>query len=364
MFIYYYHYYIYLTLKMQTRSTDISKLLLIFSLINIKYSKELDPLGYVVYCPCNGRFGNQADHLLGALAFANGLNRTLVLPSWVEYRYDELKSRQIPFNTYFQIRPLQKFHKCITMEKFMHHIAPTEWPPEKRISFCYTSRGEGESCNAKEGNPFGPFWDTFSIDFVASEFYSPLHYDVHHHDMAKQWNERYPSREWPVLAFTGAPASFPVQFDNLFLQKYLIWSESILDKANHFIKNVLPEGAFIGIHLRNGIDWVRACEHIPQSPNLFSAPQCLGYKNEKGKATMEMCLPTKETIIRQLKRVIKKFNNVENNKDNPIRSVFVASDNNHMIDELNDALKRMEIKVFKNHDSSPHDYLFSNILFS
>lgn len=53
------------------------------------------------------------------------------------------------------------------------------------------------SCNAKEGNPFGPFWDTYGIDFVGSEFYGPLHYDVHHSDIADHWKMRYPSDDWP-----------------------------------------------------------------------------------------------------------------------------------------------------------------------
>lgn len=94
-----------------------------------------------------GRFGNQADHFLGALGFANGLNRTLILPPWVEYRYGEPKSIQVPFDTYFKVEPLQKKFKVILMHDFMEKIAPYEWPPEKRISFCYMTRGKQEHFN-------------------------------------------------------------------------------------------------------------------------------------------------------------------------------------------------------------------------
>jgi hypothetical protein len=67
------------------------------------------------------------------------------------------------------------------------------------LAFCYTARGDGNGCNAKKGNPFGPFWDTFDVDFVGSEFYGPLHYDIHHHDMSTKWSEKYPSHKWPGM---------------------------------------------------------------------------------------------------------------------------------------------------------------------
>lgn len=305
-----------------------------------------------------GRFGNQADHFLGALSFAHALNRTLILPFWVEYRKGEPKSIQVPFNKYFKVEALQEFTKVITMENFMQHLADSVWPPERRISFCYMERTKldgtsSNSCNAKEGNPFFSFWDTFKIDFVGSEFFGPtLNYDVIHRGMDKLWNERYPAEHWKVIAFTGAPAAFPVQQENLHLHKYLQWSDGINKIAENFVKKILPKGAFIGIHLRNGIDWIRACEHVKDAKNLFASPQCLGYNNEKGDLTMDICMPSQEFIIRKIKRIVKKVK--ESQKKNEIKSIFVASDNNHMIEYLNDFLRRMNIKAFKLPENNPH----------
>lgn len=99
------------------------------------------------------------------------------------------------------------------METFMEQVAPTVWPPERRISFCYTKRmGEIENnCNAKSGNPFGPFWDTYSIDFVSSEFYGPLNYDAHNEAIIDKWKQKYNTEQWPVLAFTGNYLIFKIK---------------------------------------------------------------------------------------------------------------------------------------------------------
>lgn len=307
----------------------------------------------------SGRFGNQADHFLGSLRFAHSINRTLVLPPWVEYRQGELNSRQIPFDTYFQVHPLSKFHRVITMENFMKFIAPEIWPPDQRIAFCYAQRDslnkkiKNKSCNAKEGNPFGPFWNTFRIDFIGSEFFGPLTYDVFHQGLIDQWNEKYPANEWPVLAFTGAPANFPVKEENRQLHKYLIWSHEISNKAKQFISLDMAGKPFIGIHLRNGIDWIRACDHIKNSPNLFSAAQCVGYRNEKGNATMEMCFPSRELIIKQLRQEIKKSKR-KSSTNGTVEAIFVASDNNFMIDDLNKIFHRFNVTAYRYPQSNPH----------
>jgi peptide-O-fucosyltransferase len=314
-------------------------------------AEEEEWAGYLAYCPCMGRFGNQADQLLGAMALAKALRRTLVAPPWVEYRPGAATPRLVPWDHYFQLERLQEFGPAVTMETFMAEGGPASqlWPPGERAAFCYTARrGDQElSCNAKEGSPFGPFWDHFNISFPRSELYSPLHYDTHHGDTAAAWSRAYPASRYPVLAFTGAPAAFPVQQQNLALQRHVVWTDAWRERARAWIQDHLPAGPYVGIHLRNGADWARACQHTASGlPHLFSSPQCLGYRNEHGQLSSDLCLPALTTVAGQVRRAVREARAV---------AVYVASDSDHLLEELRRQFRNSRVTFHRQEgDPDPH----------
>ncbi|OUC40020.1 SNARE domain protein [Trichinella nativa] len=295
------------------------------------HQKEVvDSNGYLVYCPCMGRFGNQVEQFLGTLSFAKHINRTLVLPPFIEY--DSGKTKMIRFTDYFQLKHLLKYHRAIEMSQFIRDVAPIIWPMNRRIGFCYYEGSHSNGCDMKYGNPFQAFWDLYNVDFVSYEIYSKngLSTERTHWDL---WLERYPAESYPVLAFKGSPGAFPSNPEDHALQKYLVWSPYVQDKADAFISENLRGQPFLGVHLRNNRDWPNVCQYIKPKWHLFCSSQCLGKHFEHGIMTMELCLPSEELILSQVKEAIARTG---------LKVLFVASEYDHMINQFTQMLPKKQ----------------------
>jgi len=65
---------------------------------------------------------------------------------------------------------------------------------------------------------------------------------------------------------------FPVERQHVALHAYLQWSDYIADLADSLINTSIPDRPFLGIHLRNDLDWVKLLFAIHIS---LKFPQCL-----------------------------------------------------------------------------------------
>jgi len=256
---------------------------------------------YILYCPCMGRFGNQAEQLLGTLKFGKLLNRTVVLPPFISHENRSVKF--IPFQDVIDVKAVEEYTPVITLDAFMKDVAPVIWKPRERMIFCYSHRNgrDTESCNALEGSPFGHFWRQIGVnEFSSSVFYSPL---TLRHEEASMWVKDY--ARFPVLAFVAAPSQFPVDQETTELQKFIKFSDEPKKSSKEYMKKRQLDDPFIGIHWRHGIDWKRACNLLKESDLkvLFSSGQCFPGTSLKG-IPFELCFQTPEQVIRELEDIL------------------------------------------------------------
>ncbi|XP_001199864.2 GDP-fucose protein O-fucosyltransferase 1 isoform X2 [Strongylocentrotus purpuratus] len=299
---------------------------------NVGTELEWDPKGYVLYCPCSGRFSNQAELLLGSLFFAKTLDRVLVLPPFIDYQHavgQRKDNLYVPVTEYFDLNALREYYAdIVTFEDFMYELAPTHWPLDERVAYCSSKAAEGNNdvCPRK-GNPFSTFWEAQNVEFTRSEIWSgDLHYNVEYEPWRVMWTETFPPSEHPVLAFMNAPTSTPLPLEKNYLHKYFKWSADIENEGNTYITDNI-ERPYVGLHLRNGADWARTCDLADGTmPRLLSSHQCLGvHPTSTTTVHRQLCMQSEELVSEEVRALL---------EEKETRTIFIATDHVSMQDDL------------------------------
>ncbi|XP_072170501.1 GDP-fucose protein O-fucosyltransferase 1-like [Diadema setosum] len=303
-----------------------------------------DPNGYFTFCPCMGQFGNQMEHYLGALAFGKAISRTIILPPFPTPRGHYYVN--VPFTDWFQFEALLEFYsRLITMETFIQELEPSHWPEEERRGYCRIPAAVSDFlCDTTNGIPFRSFWDRSGINFAEEIKFdlssaADITDELGMQRVKKDFNSRFPASEHPVLAFKEAPAKFPIDPNNRIIQDYIKWNPTLFAQAQSNMDDMFEGAPYVGIHLRNGDEWEKGCDHEGATKLIAAFRECHEPGDER--LTRTMCFPPKDVILEQTREAIEKLG---------AKHLFIATDRLSYQKELEEFLGD-DVKV---HHLDPH----------
>lgn len=281
-------------------------IILTFKIISPAVSR--DPNGYLLYCPCIGEFGQQTGDLLNALAFSKGINRTLVVPPWLIYKFDA-NSVHVPYDRWFSLVELKKYHKVILFKYFMEKMADSIWPQDNRTGYCRVFT-DG-NCEMVYGNPFGTFWRMHNIVFTEFKLHDNKKWDTAFNPAAaSHWLSRYPPSV-PVLALRRPPGRETTSAKSVEeLQRYVEFSPEINKATADLLKKrKVDVNNTLAVQLFSGQVMKEICKYNDsfQFGDFFSSAQCTGVGlplYNQTKFTDEMCNPSENVIVRMISKYL------------------------------------------------------------
>ena len=120
------------------------RLILTLLLQNCYYARKPESnIKYLTFCPSHGRLGNQLDQLLGSIAFAKAINRTILMPPLLTNSMNMEVNDNGTFSEIFDLSKLNEFlpAKDLIAEMNFYNKNATEifWPKETRAIYCHSA---------------------------------------------------------------------------------------------------------------------------------------------------------------------------------------------------------------------------------
>lgn len=278
-----------------------------------------DENGYVIGCLCQGRFGNQFDYMLGFIEHAKRLNRTAILPPWVEYNAQK-ETKQYPFfpafSQVFKVDAIQQYHHAIDADEFMVHFG-RKWRQLGMVG--YSALGAAK--DFEQGVPRAGFWKRLGVKFTRFEQLTPGARSGKVDDVVH-----------PILAMDCVSGKYPAPTSLNKVVPYFEWSTEIEVAATQLIEQYIGhrDHPFIAVQWRQEF---ASRARRSGSCGGFSAAQCAQYLDHEASRTAfaeklgtgsrkhypsELCAPTLDSMRSLLQAALEAAG--------PNTKLFVASD--------------------------------------